>query len=208
MIQIVDYRAGNLRSVQRACRFVGVDAELQPDPDKIARAERIIFPGVGTAESGMSTLRSSGLGEALHEAFGKGTPILGICLGAQIILDYSEEGEQPCLGIIPGKCVRFRPADPALKVPHIGWNAVVKTQGHPVLQDFADGIDYYYVNSYYPVPTHQEHVFGVTEYGVSFCAMLGKENLFATQFHLEKSGRYGLALLQRFTCWDGDVTTP
>jgi glutamine amidotransferase len=205
MIQIVDYQAGNLRSVQRACRFVGVDATLQNDPEHIARAGRIIFPGVGTAESGMHTLRSSGLDDALREAFGRGAPILGICLGAQIILDYSEEGDQVCLGLIPGRCVRFRPTDPALKVPQIGWNAVYKTQDHPLLQDFEDGIEYYYVNSYYPAPASEEHVFGMTEYGVSFCAMLGRANLFATQFHLEKSGRFGPALLQRFTQWDGRV---
>jgi glutamine amidotransferase len=205
MIQIVDYKAGNLRSVQRACRFVGVEAQLQQDPDRIARAERIIFPGVGTAESGMHTLRSSGLDAALKEAFDRGIPILGICLGAQIILDYSEEGNQDCLGLIPGKCVRFRPDDPALKVPQIGWNAVHKTQEHPLLNDFEDGIEYYYVNSYYPQPASQTHVFGLSEYGVRFCAMLGKANLFATQFHLEKSGRYGLALLQRFTQWDGNM---
>ena len=205
MIQIVDYKAGNLRSVQRACTFVGVDAELQPDPEKITRAERIIFPGVGTAESGMQTLRTTGLAEALQAAFTRGVPILGICLGAQIVLDYSEEGDQACLGMIPGKCVRFRPTDPALKVPQIGWNAVYKTQDHPLLKDFEDGIEYYYVNSYYPQPAHDEHVFGRTSYGVSFGAMLGRANLFATQFHLEKSGRYGLALLQRFTQWNGNL---
>jgi glutamine amidotransferase len=205
MIQIVDYKAGNLRSVQRACRFVGVDAELQEDPERVARAERIIFPGVGTAESGMETLRASGLGAALIEAFHRGTPILGICLGAQIILEHSEEGDQQCLGLIPGHCVRFRPTNPAYKVPHIGWNAVCKTQDHPLLKDFEDGIEYYYVNSYYPQPACEEYVFGRTEYGLSFCAMLGCNNLFATQFHLEKSGRYGLALLERFTRWDGEV---
>lgn len=205
MIQIVDYKAGNLRSVQRACRHVGVEAELQKDPERIARADRIIFPGVGTAESGMETLRSSGLDAALKEAFGRGAPILGICLGAQIILDFSEEGDQVCLGIIPGKCVRFRPEDPTLKVPQIGWNAVFKTQAHPLLDDFEDGIEYYYVNSFYPSPTSPEHVYGLTEYGISFCAMLGRENLFATQFHLEKSGRYGLALLERFARWNGEV---
>lgn len=206
MIQIVDYKAGNLRSVQRACRFVGVEAELQKDPDRIARASRIIFPGVGTAESGMQTLRQSGLGAALQEAFRQGTPILGICLGAQIILQHSEEGDQDCLGIIPGQCRRFCFQDPTLKIPHIGWNAVHKTQEHPLLRDFEDGIEYYYVNSYYPHPVSDAYVFGHSDYGGTFCAMLGVANLFATQFHLEKSGRYGLALLQRFTQWDGALS--
>ena len=203
MIAIIDYRAGNLRSVERACREVGAPAELAADPEKIARAGRIIFPGVGTAESGMTTLRETGLGEALKSAFERGTPILGICLGAQIILDRSEEGEQECLGLIPGQCRRFRPEDPALKIPHIGWNQVLLTQAHPLLDGFPGGAEFYFVNSFYAVPADTDYVYGESEYGHSFCAMLGRENLFATQFHLEKSGRFGLELLKRFTRWDG-----
>ena len=202
MISIVDYRAGNLRSVARACREVGTDAELVADPERIATSERVIFPGVGTAESGMSTLRKTGLGEALKAAFERGTPILGICLGAQIILDHSEEGGEDCLGLIAGKCRRFSPEDPALKVPHIGWNQVVVTQAHPLLYDFPDGAEFYFVNSYYPDPDDTGCVYGESEYGHPFCAMLGRGNLFATQFHLEKSGRLGLELLKRFTLWD------
>lgn len=206
MIAIVDYLAGNLRSVQRACQAVGAEAELVEDPERIARAERIIFPGVGTAESGMETLRQTGLGEALTEAFARGAPILGICLGAQIILDQSEEGDQDCLGLIPGKVRRFRPADPLLKVPHIGWNQVSITQDHPLLEDFPDGTEFYFVNSYHPVPADRARIYGETEYGHPFCSMLGRDNLFATQYHLEKSGRAGLKLLERFIHWDGGTS--
>ena len=206
MITIVDYRAGNLRSVQRACREVGAEAELVADADAIAKANRIIFPGVGTAESGMETLRQTGLGEALKTAFHRGVPILGICLGAQIILDFSEEGEQPCLGLVAGQCHRFRPDDPRLKVPHIGWNQVRLTQPHPILEDFPDGAEFYFVNSYYPSPEDTASVYGESEYGHPFCSMLGRDNLFATQFHLEKSGQFGLNLLKRFTTWDGNTS--
>ena len=151
----------------------------------------------------MSTLRETGLNEALKAAFERGAPVLGICLGAQIILDRSEEGEQDCLGLISGECRRFSPQDPALKVPHIGWNQVRATQTHPLLDGFPDGAEFYFVNSYYPVPADSGCVYGESEYGHPFCAMLGRDNLFATQFHLEKSGRLGLELLRRFTLWDG-----
>ena len=203
MITIIDYRAGNLRSVERACREVGAQAELVADPDAVAKADSVIFPGVGTAESGMATLRETGLGEALKSAFERGTPILGICLGAQIILDRSEEGDQDCLGLIPGECRRFRPEDPTLKIPHIGWNQVLLTRAHPLLDGFPGGAEFYFVNSFYAVPADPNYVYGESEYGQPFCAMLGRKNLFATQFHLEKSGRFGLELLERFTRWDG-----
>ena len=206
MIAIVDYRAGNLRSVQRACREVGAEAELVADAEALEKAERIIFPGVGTAESGMDTLRLTGLGEALKAAFTRGTPIFGICLGAQIILDHSDEGDRPCLGLIPGRCRRFRPDDPLLKVPHIGWNQVRVIRRHPLLEDFPEGADFYFVNSFYPDPEDETSVYGDTEYGRPFCSMLGRDNLFATQFHLEKSGRFGLNLLERFTRWDGGTS--
>ena len=153
----------------------------------------------------METLRETGLGEALTSAFERGVPIFGICLGAQIILDHSEEGDRTCLGLIPGACQRFRYEDPLLKVPHIGWNQVGLTQTHPLLEDFPEGAEFYFVNSYYPVPNDAAHVYGVTKYGHPFCSMLGRDNLFATQFHLEKSGKFGLDLLERFIRWDGKV---
>ena len=122
MITIVDYNAGNLRSVKRACDAVGIASRLSRDPGELERAERIVFPGVGAAASAMETLVERGLDEALRAAHRRGTPILGICIGCQIVLDRSEEGDVECVGLLPGRTVRFRLPDPSLKVPHMGWN--------------------------------------------------------------------------------------
>lgn len=203
MITIVDYDAGNLRSVKRACDAVGVDSVITQDPDAVARAERIIFPGVGAAPHAMDVLKATGLDQALKSAFAKGTPILGICLGTQIILDRSEEGEVECLGLIPGATVRFRLQDPALKIPHMGWNAVEPVRPHPLLAGVEKGDEFYFVHSYYPSPADQAHVLAVTDYEKPFCCAMGRDNLFATQFHPEKSGRFGLRILERFATWEG-----
>lgn len=200
---IVDYDAGNSRSVQRACGAVGFVADITADADTVATAPRIIFPGVGSAESAVDTLRTSGLDEALRDAFARGTPILGICLGAQIVLEFTAEGQRDCLGLIEGVCQRFEFADRTLKVPHIGWNEVDIVRPHPLLKRIRSGDEFYFVHAYYTVPTHAENVYGMTEYGIEFCSILGKDNLFATQFHLEKSGRMGLAILDEFQRWDG-----
>ena len=130
MIIIIDYNAGNIRSVQWACAEIGVPAAVTSDPAAVARAEKIIFPGVGAAASAMEFLTGRGLDGALKQAFRTGTPILGICLGAQIILDSSEEGNQPCLGLVPGTTVRFRIEDSRLKIPHMGWNEVRVVRPH------------------------------------------------------------------------------
>lgn len=205
MITIVDYDAGNIRSVQRACREIGAESVISRDPREVEKAERIIFPGVGAAASAMETLRSTGLDQALQAAFIKGTPILGICIGAQIVLERSEESDQRCLGIIPGATVRFKLKNPALKVPHMGWNGVEVVKPHPLLEGVKNGDEFYFVHSYFPQPADQKYVFGVTEYEKTFCCALGDKNLFATQFHPEKSGRFGLRLLDRFTRWDGSI---
>ena len=205
MITIIEYRAGNIRSVQRACAEIGVRAEISSDPGKTLGAESIIFPGVGAAPSAMAVLKEAGLDTALRRAFQDGVPILGICLGAQIILDRSEEGDKECLGLIRGSTVRFRPADRSLKVPHMGWNEVTATQSHPLLDGLLKGDEFYFIHSYYPRPDSDENVYAVTEHGGVFCAALGSGNLFATQFHPEKSGRLGLELLARFARWDGKV---
>lgn len=201
MTLIIDYQAGNLRSVQRACKKVGLRAEISSCPRDVLAADRVIFPGVGTASSAVDTLRKSGLGEALCSAFGQGKPILGICLGAQIVLQHTEEDDRNCLALLPGSCRRFR--DPSLKVPHIGWNQVRKTRPHPLLADTEDGDYFYFVHSYYCEPELSEDIFGMTDYGVDFCSVLGRDNLFATQFHLEKSGEAGLRVLRLFADWDG-----
>src|SRR5271166_3936257 len=133
MIAIVDYKAGNLTSVKRALDHLGVAGEITADPRLVAEAERIIFPGVGHAGTAMAVLRERGLDRALRLAFESGTPILGTCVGAQIVMGHPEEGDTACLGLIPGDCARFRPSDPSLKVPHMGWNNVYQAREHPVL---------------------------------------------------------------------------
>jgi glutamine amidotransferase len=200
---IVDYDAGNLRSVQRACREVGLDAVISADPDMLRRAERVIFPGVGAAGSAMRSLRERGLDDALREAVGSGVPVLGICLGLQISLDTSEENDTTTLGLINGTVQRFDFSDPTLKVPHMGWNEVTVHRAHPLLEDIVPGDEFYFVHSYYPAPADESDVFACTEYEHTFACALGRDNYFATQFHPEKSGRVGLRLLQNFAGWNG-----
>ncbi len=203
MLVIVDYNAGNLRSVKRACDALGMQSTFAQDPDVVARAEKIIFPGVGNAVSAMENLAATGLADAVLEAFRKGVPILGICLGAQVVLTHSEEGDVPCLGLVEGQTRRFDPADRTLKIPHMGWNEVRVEQRHPLLEGISPGDEFYFVHSYFPDPGDQRHVFATSDHGSRFCCALGRENLFATQFHPEKSGKLGLAMLQRFARWDG-----
>ncbi|MFP4580788.1 MAG: imidazole glycerol phosphate synthase subunit HisH [Candidatus Sumerlaeia bacterium] len=205
MITIVDYNAGNLRSVKRACDAVGIESEFTQSPEKVASSGRIIFPGVGAAASAMATLRETGLDRAIREAFDKGVPILGICLGAQIILEHSEEGDTECLGLIKGSTLRFKLDDPNLKIPHMGWNEVIPRQSHPLLDGLEAGGEFYFVHSYYPQPAQDSDVFAMAEYEKPFCCALGHKNLFATQFHPEKSGNFGLNMLKRFALWDGRV---
>ncbi|MFA5309756.1 MAG: imidazole glycerol phosphate synthase subunit HisH [Dehalococcoidales bacterium] len=203
MITIIDYNAGNIRSVLRACAEVGVKAAITGDPQAVALAEKIIFPGVGAAPSAMAHLQKTGLDAALKNAFNAGVPVLGICIGTQIILDSSEEGPQKCLGLVAGQTVRFRLRDKTLKIPHIGWNEVKVVKAHPLLEGIKPGDEFYFVHSFYPRPAQQENVYAVAEYGGDFCCALGYKNLFATQFHPEKSGRLGLEFLGRFARWEG-----
>jgi glutamine amidotransferase len=205
MITVIDYGAGNIQSVLRACAEVGEKVVRTGDPAVVARATKIIFPGVGAAPSAMAYLHDMGLDEALKKAVRAGVPVLGICLGAQIVLDRSEEGGQPCLGLIPGATVRFRPPDGSYKIPHIGWNDVRVTRPHPLLDGLQPGDEFYFVHSYYPRPASDSDVYAVSDHGEEFCAAIGRDNLFATQFHPEKSGRKGLELLARFQNWDGTV---
>ncbi len=204
MITLIDYKAGNLRSVQLALEAIGEKTRITADPDDVRNAERILFPGVGAARAAMGHLRSLGLLESIREAVRRGTPFLGICLGMQILLDFSEEdGGTETLGLVPGKVVRFQPTDPREKVPQIGWNQLRIERPHPLLGDIADESDFYFVHTYYPVPTNAEDRLGSTEYGgVRFASMIGRDNLVATQFHPEKSGPVGLQLLRNFVLWN------
>ena len=201
---IVDYQAGNVESVQRACDAVGIDALISADPDLIRKAERLIFPGVGTAESAVNTLHKTGIWDALLDFADAGRPLLGICLGAQILLEQTEEGDQACLGLVPGQCRQFMFEDAALKVPQIGWNAVHFNADHPLLHGMPTGLEFYFVHSYFVECVHSSHVIGETTYGdQTFASVIGRDHLVATQFHLEKSGRFGLQLLANFSKWDG-----
>jgi glutamine amidotransferase len=205
MLVIIDYGAGNIGSVQRACAETGIESVITANPADLKDAERIIFPGVGAAPTAMENVTRTGLAAALKEAYAAGIPILGICIGAQIVLDRSEEGDTPCLGIIPGTTVRFKFQDKSLKIPHIGWNSVKATQPHPLLDGIDKEDEFYFVHSYYPQPAKKENIYAVSDYGGEFCCAVGNKNLFAVQFHPEKSGRFGLQMLKRFAAWDGEV---
>lgn len=203
MIVIIDYDAGNLRSVQRACEKVGMVSEVSSDPERVLHAEKIIFPGVGSAESAVETLKKRGLDNAIVDFFRAGKPILGICLGLQILLDHTEEGNKKCLGLVSGACERFKFSDRSLKIPHIGWNDLQINFEHPVLDKIEDGDQFYFVHSYYAKLLHEQEIVSSSEYGnMKFCSVLAKDNLFATQFHLEKSGELGLKILKSFGDWN------
>ena len=198
---VIDYEAGNLTSVVRSLKALGVAGEVTQDPRVVKQATRLVFPGVGAAGKAMATLQRLGLDQALKDCFQAGIPILGICLGAQIILEHSEENDTPCLGLLPGR-TRMLPLKPGIKIPHMGWNKVRFLRSHPVFQGLPEAAEYYFVHSYYPDP-RETMVLGLTDHGMEFPSALGRRNLVATQFHPEKSGRYGLQLLKNFLSWDG-----
>ena len=202
MIVIIDYQAGNLTSVVRSLKALGVEGTVTQDPAVVAQATRVIFPGVGAAGKAMATLRELGLDQALRHSFQRGTPILGICLGAQVILEHSEENDAACLGLLPGR-TRALPRGQGLKIPHMGWNQVRFLRTHPVFKGLPEGAEYYFVHSYYPAPVQTTMVLGVTDHGIEFPSAIGRRNLVATQFHPEKSGRFGLQILENFLAWDG-----
>lgn len=202
MITIVDYKAGNLTSVKRAFDHLGIPNQISADPQVIQAAERIVFPGVGHAGTAMHVLNESGLGSALAAAYSRGTPILGICIGCQIILTHSEEGDTPCLDLLPGMCTHFQLQDATLKIPHMGWNEVTVTQSHPILRHIRPGDEFYFVHSFYPHPNDPATIYATSDYGKTFPVAIGQGNLFAVQFHAEKSGPIGLRLLENFAQWN------
>lgn len=203
MILIIDYKAGNLTSVKRALDYLEIPNRFAKTGGELQDAERIIFPGVGHAGTAMAVLKERGFDIALHEAFEQGIPIMGICVGAQVSLSHSDEGDTPCLDLIEGNCPRFELEDKSLKVPHMGWNAVTVTQPHPILKDLKPGDEFYFVHSYYPQPSDESNVYATCEYEITFPAAIGYKNLFAAQFHPEKSGRIGLNMLKNFAQWNG-----
>ncbi|GHT28720.1 imidazole glycerol phosphate synthase subunit HisH [Planctomycetales bacterium] len=203
MLAIVDYKAGNLTSVKLSLETLGITGTITSDPDIVAKADRIIFPGVGAAGSAMQNLRDFGLDSALRDAVKRGTPLLGICVGMQVLLDFSEEdGGTNLLGLIPGNVIRFQPKSSWDKVPQMGWNNVSWNNNIKAERTFSgieNGSDFYFVHSYYPVPENPAAVLAETEYAsVRFASALCCENITATQFHPEKSGKNGLRVLKNF----------
>ena len=205
MTTIIDYHAGNLTSVRLAFEAIGESVRISSDAGEIARATRLVFPGVGAAGSAMENLRALGLVGAIRDAVAAGTPFLGICLGTQILFERSEEdGGTECLGILKGAVKRFVPRSHADKIPEMGWNQVRAVRKHPVFEGVPDGTDFYFVHSFYPAPAETGDRVAETEYcGIRFASSVGRGNLVATQFHPEKSGEAGLRLLRNFAAWDG-----
>src|SRR3990170_3559874 len=195
-VTIVDYGAGNLRSVARAVARAGYEALVSSSAADIDSADALIVPGVGAAADTMRNLRQRGLVEPVHRFIDSGRSFLGVCMGLQALLDVSEEGgEHRCLGVIPGRVKRL---PQGLKVPHMGWNRVRQVRPHPIFEGIEDGAYFYFVHSYYPVPQDPSVVIGDTEYGLTFPSVVARQNLVATQFHPEKSGQAGLRLYANF----------
>ncbi|MES2069147.1 MAG: imidazole glycerol phosphate synthase subunit HisH [Pseudomonadota bacterium] len=212
-IVVVDYGVGNLRSVAQALRAVAPEADVRisGEPADIRDADRIVLPGQGAMHDCMRSLRESGVQEAVLEA-ALNKPLFGVCVGEQMLFELSEEGDTPGLGLLPGKVLRFQldgqlqPDGSRYKVPQMGWNRVQQAvhQGkvHPLWQDIADQSYFYFVHSYYAMPAESSHTVGVTDYGTAFACAVARDNIFATQFHPEKSAAAGLQLYKNFVHWN------
>jgi len=211
VVAVIDYGMGNLRSVSKALEHVGggLDVRVTYDPELIRRADRVVFPGVGALRDCAAELKRLGLDEVIRECAAT-KPFLGICLGMQALLDFSEEnGGTSGLGILPGRAVGFPVplVDPAtkerLKVPHMGWNEVHQTRPHALWEGIRQDSRFYFVHSYYAVPSDAQLVAGTVHYGQEVAVALARDNIFAVQFHPEKSQQAGLMLLANFMAWDG-----
>ncbi|MGD0896266.1 MAG: imidazole glycerol phosphate synthase subunit HisH [Thermoguttaceae bacterium] len=198
MIAIIDYGMGNLRSVQKGLEKVGHQAVVTSDPAVVAAADKVVLPGVGAFEDAMTELKNRRLVEPVLEAINSGKPFLGICLGLQLLFDTSyENGRHQGLGVLRGEVVRFD-LPPDYSVPHMGWNQVAIRRRAPVLAGIAEGTYVYFVHSYYVVPEDPAVIATETDYGGPFCSMIWRDNVFASQFHPEKSQSEGLRILKNF----------
>ncbi|MCL0065371.1 imidazole glycerol phosphate synthase subunit HisH [Dehalococcoidia bacterium] len=196
MIAIIDYGAGNLRSVLNAVTRLGYQPRITSIPDEVLSAEAVILPGVGAAADTMESLRRLGLASPIRELIADGRPFFGVCIGLQVLFTGTEEGGwHECLGAIPG---RVRKLPSGLKIPHMGWNQVKQRVSHPVFGGIPDGANFYFVHSYYVEPDDGSLVAGETEYGIPICSVIARGNLVATQFHPEKSGEFGLKMYSNF----------
>jgi glutamine amidotransferase len=194
-LAVIDYGAGNLRSVAKAIESLGHKAIVTSDPRDLSTVDGTVFPGQGIAGPAMDRLKAAGMDIALKETVTAGRPFFGVCLGLQVMFDWSDEGDTTCLGILSGRSIRFTEG---LKVPHMGWNAVRFVRDHPVFEGVEDGTQFYFVHSYYGVPDDAGLTIGETEYGTTFASAVATENLVATQFHPEKSGMNGVRLYDNF----------
>ncbi|MEO8298335.1 MAG: imidazole glycerol phosphate synthase subunit HisH [Burkholderiales bacterium] len=209
-VAVVDYGMGNLRSVSQAVLHVATQSEFDvivtSKPDEVRAAERVVLPGQGAMRDCMRELQDSGLKEAVLEAAAS-KPLMGVCVGMQMLLDHSEEQDTPGLGLMPGRVRRFRlegqlqPDGSRYKVPQMGWNRVYPTRPHPMWRGVPDGSWFYFVHSYHADPSSAEHCAAETEYGQRFACAVARDNIFATQFHPEKSAAHGLALYRNFLDW-------
>jgi glutamine amidotransferase len=210
MIVVVDYGMGNLRSVAKALAHVAPEQDVRVSSDAalIRAADRIVLPGQSAMPDCMKSLLASGLADTVLAAM-RERPFLGICLGLQMLFDTSEEGPTTCLGALPGRVVRFRdeamvaPSGERLKVPHMGWSRVRQVRAHPLWHGIEDGARFYFAHSFYPVPADSSVTVGTVDYPAPFTCAIARANIFATQFHPEKSQRAGLSLLANFVTWDG-----
>jgi glutamine amidotransferase len=194
-IAIINYGAGNLRSVAKAFERIGYPGEVTTDPKVVAAADAVVLPGVGAALDTMTNLHARGMVDVIHQVVARGRPFFGVCVGLQVLFESSEEDGAECLGVLKGRVRRF---GPGLKVPHMGWNQVEAQPGHPLFAGVPAASNFYFVHSYYPEPADPGVVLGRTEYGLRFCSAIARGSLVGTQFHPEKSGDLGLRLYQNF----------
>lgn len=198
LITIVDFDAGNLHSVNRALKAVGQRTLITDDPRDVQKAEALVLPGVGSAQDAMRKLHARDLVGSLKEYAASGRPFLGVCVGLQLLFDWSEEGGGvECLGVLPGSIKRF-PDAPGLKIPQIGWNSVRFRYDHPLVNGIPGGSYFYFVHSYYAEPADPEVTLAVSDHGIDFAAIVASENVIATQFHPEKSADLGLRIYANF----------
>lgn len=205
MTGIIDYKAGNIRSVELALRTLGVNYRISDTPEELEGADRLIFPGVGEAKYAMKNLKERGFDAFLHQWASSGKPLLGVCLGSQIIFEYSEEGDTPCLALVPGAVRRFPDhfREHGLKIPHMGWNNVTFTNGGSRLFDgIQEGTDFYFVHSYYVDPIDRSIISATVDYGMEVPCGIRHGAIEAFQFHPEKSAMGGLRILANFTAAD------
>lgn len=206
MITIIDYGVGNLRSVEKAFQFIGCRTEVTSDPQRVRNADAVVLPGVGAYADAMENLKAAGMAEVVREAIGQDKPFLGICLGMQLLFDYSEEGGSRTagLGIFPGS-IRQLPPDRGVKIPHMGWNSLQTREGHGLFQGLPQSAYVYFVHSFYLTSEDRELVTARTRYGIEFDVAVGRGRVFATQFHPEKSGSIGLTMLKNFAAIAGNA---